>query len=109
MARRVSRLLVPDGERRIADRAPVAIEADLRRAGRTPFKVLLRDLSPTGSRAETLSRVILHDRIWVTIPGFSAIEGVVRWVRGQHFGIEWEGRIHPAVFEHIRVHFPEAF
>ena len=109
MARRASRLLVLNGERRVADRAPVAIEADLRRPGRTSFRVLLRDLSRTGCKAETLSRVTLEERVWITIPGFSAIDGVIRWVKRDCFGIEWEGRIHPAVFEHIRKHFPEAF
>jgi hypothetical protein len=98
-----------NGERRDSERAPVAIIAMLRRQGRTAYQVKLRDLSRNGCRAETLSRIIIGDHVWVTIPGFTAIEGTVRWTDKINFGIEWEKRIHPSVFEHIRTNYPDAF
>lgn len=94
-------------ERRYALRAPVSIEADLRRAGRTPFGVLIRDLSRTGCRAETLSRVNEGDRVWISLPGFNALEGVIRWSTPRGFGCEWTAPIHASVFDHIRSRYPQ--
>ncbi|MFM6852910.1 MAG: PilZ domain-containing protein [Sphingopyxis sp.] len=79
-------------DRRDADRASVSIEADLRRAGRTPFKIYVRDISRTGCRGETLTRIGEGDRVWLTLPGFAAIEGLVRWSTPRSFGIEWPTR-----------------
>jgi hypothetical protein len=93
-------------DRRVAERAPVAIEADLRKPGRTPFRVEVRDLSRTGCSAATVSRTIVGDRIWLKLPGFSAIEGIVRWSTPQGFGCQWVRSIHPSVFHHICTAYP---
>ena len=96
-----------DTNRRNRDRAPVAIEAELRRPGRTPFKVLVRDLSQTGCRAETLSRTHVDDRAWVTLPGLAPLEGIIRWVQPREVGIQWITPIHSSVFEHISRKYPD--
>ncbi len=96
-------------ERRDASRADVAIEASLRRAGRTAFMVLVRDLSPTGCRAETLSKMVVGDKVWVTLPGFAPVAGTVRWLAKTQFGIQWDAPMHASVFDHIRVQFPDIF
>lgn len=93
--------------RRNAQRAPVAIEADLRRTGRTPFKIVVRDLSQTGCRAETLTKTYTGDRIWLTLPSFAPIEGIIRWVTPHGFGCEWVAPIHESVFDHIRIRYPD--
>lgn len=98
--------VTPD-DRRYALRAPVSIDAELRRAGRTPFGVVIRDLSRTGCRAETLSRVIEGDRVWITLPGFNALEGIIRWSTVRGFGCEWQSTIHASVFDHIRARYPQ--
>ncbi len=94
-------------DRRIAMRSPVAIEADLRKAGRTPFKIEVRDLSRTGCRAETVSRTIQGDRIWLALPGFAPIEGIIRWSTPHGFGCQWVRPIHLSVFDHIRKSYPD--
>ena len=94
-------------ERRDVSRAHVSIEAELRRVGRTPYKVEVRDLSATGCRADTLSKVVVGDRIWLTLPGFSAIEGTIRWATPRDFGVEWARPIHPSIFDFIRQRYPE--
>lgn len=94
-------------DRRIAMRAPVAIEADLRKPGRTPFKIEVRDLSRTGCRAETVSRTVQGDRIWLALPGFAPIEGIIRWSTPQGFGCQWVRPIHLSVFDHIRKAHPD--
>ena len=96
-----------DGNRRIAERAHVEIPANLRQPGRTAFAVTLRDLSRTGCRGETLSRLHVGERVWVTLPGFAAIEGTLRWVERGRFGCEWLAPLHHSVHEHICRAFPE--
>lgn len=93
-------------DRRIAPRASVRIMADLRRVGRTPFRVTVADLSETGCRCETVSRVESGDRVWITIPGFAPIEGMVRWVTPRDFGCEWSTPIYVSVYDHIRARYP---
>lgn len=94
-------------DRRDALRAPVAIEADLRKTGRTPFKIVIRDLSRTGCRAETLTKTIPGDRVWISLPGFSPIEGEIKWASSRGFGAEWATTIHASVFDHIRQRYPD--
>lgn len=96
-------------ERRIALRANVAIEASLRRAGRTAFQVQIRDLSRTGCRGETLSRLNQGEQVWITLPGFAPLAGDVRWASVQQFGVHWTAAMHASVFDHIRAQFPDFF
>lgn len=96
-------------ERRDTSRADVAIEASVRRTGRTPFTVLVNDLSPTGCRAETLSKMMVDDHILITLPGFAPIAGTVRWVVRTQFGVQWASPMHASVFDHIRRQFPDIF
>ena len=88
-------------------RAPVAIEADLRKPGRTAFKILVRDLSRTGCRAETLTKTLVGDHVWLSLPGFAALEGQIRWVTSRGFGAAWVNPIHASVFEHICRQYPD--
>ncbi len=90
-------------------RAPVAIDADLRKSGRTAFKICVRDLSRTGCRVETLTRTRDGDIMWLALPGFAPIEGIIRWSNNRGFGMEWSAPLHPAVFDHIRQRYPELF
>lgn len=96
-------------ERRIADRAGVAIEADLRKTGRTAFKILICDLSRTGCRAETLSKTTAGDHVWITLPNFAPIEATIRWSNPRGFGAEWNTPLHTSIYEHIRTRFPDMF
>lgn len=94
-------------DRRDALRAPVAIEADLRKQGRTPFKIVIRDLSRTGCRADTLTKTFPGDRVWISLPGFAPIEGEIKWATSRGFGAEWSSTIHASVFDHIRQRYPD--
>lgn len=96
-------------DRRDATRAPVAIEADLRKPGKTAFKIVVRDLSRTGCRAETLTRTHDGDRVWITLPDFAPIEGAIRWSNSRGFGCEWANPLHSSVFDHIRERYPDLF
>ena len=98
-----------DSNRRGGERAGVTIEADIRKMGRTPFRVFVRDLSQTGCRAETLTKTIPGDRIWLSLPGFQPIEATIRWSNSRGCGIQWNSPLHPSVFDHIRMRYPDAF
>lgn len=86
-------------DRRINERAAIDITVDFRRAGRTPFKVNLADLSRTGCHAETVSKVPTGDQIWITLPGLAPLQGVVRWSSPQGFGVQWAAPIHESIFD----------
>lgn len=94
-------------DRRNAQRSHVRITADLRRPGRTAFRVTVTDLSQTGCRCETTGKVVNGDIIWITLPGFSSIEGTVRWVTPHGFGCAWNSPMHISVFQHISEKYPD--
>ena len=70
---------------------------------------MIRDLSRTGCRADTLTKTYENDRVWITLPGFAPIEGTIRWANSRGFGCEWASPIHASVFDHIRARFPDMF
>jgi hypothetical protein len=95
-----------DDDRRLAERSSVRITADLRRPGRTPFHVVVLDLSQTGCRCETTGKVHVGDTVWLTLPKLAAIESEVRWITPMGFGCAWTAPMHISVFDHIRRRFP---
>jgi hypothetical protein len=91
--------------RRRRSRSPVRVMADFRKPGRTPFRVVVTDLSETGCRCDTTSRINIGDKVWISIEGFAAVEAYVRWADHRGFGAEWLQPMHVSVFDHIcRMH-----
>lgn len=98
-----------DMARRRIDRTPVSISAALRKNGSPPFTATVCDLSRTGCRAESLALVYISDHVWVTIPGFRPIEAIIRWSTGRALGCEWALTMHDAVYDYLRMRFPESW
>lgn len=94
------------GDNRYASRVDLRFPATLREVG-TAFKftVDIVDLSMTGFRCETVSRVAVGQHVSVTIPGLAPLEGRVAWVDGCRFGCKFENALHVAVFDHIAAQF----
>ncbi len=92
--------------RRSADRKAVRVTADFRRTGRTPFRVHVRDLSASGCRCETVSKVYDGDVVWITIPGLAPISGTIRWVSTREFGVQWSHPLHISVLDHVAKQHP---
>lgn len=94
------------GDNRYASRVDLRFTATLREVG-TAFKftVDIVDLSMTGFRCETASRVAVGQHVSVTIPGLAPLEGRVAWVDGYRFGCKFEKALHVAVFDHIAARF----
>lgn len=94
-----------EAEGRIAMRADVAIKARLRDRG-TPFDIKIVDLSATGFRAETVHKVPIGMRCFITLPGLSGIEATAMWRNPEHVGFAFKTPLHPAVFDHIVAALP---
>lgn len=94
------------GDSRYALRVNLRFPAILREVG-TAFKFTVEvvDLSMTGFRCETASRVAVGQHVSVTIPGLAPLEGRVAWVEGIRFGCKFEQALHVAVFDHLATQF----
>jgi len=89
----------PNQDPRRSARVDLSAEIKLRRAGQSGYRVKIHDISPEGCRAEFVERPQLDERIWVKFQGMDALEAIVCWIRDLEVGLEFESRIHPAVFE----------
>lgn len=74
-------------------------EITIRRAGFPNYRVAIRDISPEGCKIEFVDRPSVNERVWVNIEGLESLEGVVRWVKGNLAGVEFDHPFHPAVFD----------
>lgn len=91
----------PDSQKdRVASRVGVAFKARLRDRG-TPFEINIVDLSTTGFRAETVYKVPIGLRVFITLPGLSGIEATAVWRGPEHVGFAFKSPLHPAVLDHI--------
>lgn len=88
-------------EVRRAERLGVAITAGLREHGMTKFEIKVIDLSVSGFRCETSHTLHPGTRIWLTIPGFSAMEATVAWKDRFLYGFTFVQALHPAILQHV--------
>ena len=88
-------------ETRAATRLSTKLDALLRdRTGRR-CAVSVVDLSLTGFRAETVSKLHPGTLVWVTLPGLQGLEATIAWQRGEHIGAAFVRPLYAAVFDHI--------
>ena len=71
----------------------------LRRSGQRSYRVKITDISHHGCKADFVERPQLGERVWVKFEVLEALEAMVCWVRNLEVGLEFENRIHPAVFD----------
>ena len=91
------------GEGRRSLRKGVVMQARVRDRG-TPFNLKVIDLSTTGFRGETVYRLPLGSRVYVTLPGLAPIEAKVMWRDPRFVGCAFANPLHPAIFDHIVAH-----
>lgn len=89
------------GRPRDAQRLDVQLHASLRETGCSKFGIDVLDISVTGCRLETSFRLDPGTRVWVTIPGLSALEAEVAWRKGYTYGCRFLFPLHIAVLDHI--------
>jgi PilZ domain len=87
-------------QRRYA-RGHVQILAQIREKGYGHHKALVSDLSRAGCRVCTPMYLNKENSMFITLPGFAAIEAKICWQKRDDYGCEFVTELHEAIFEHI--------
>lgn len=93
-------------EDRSAPRVRLKIPATMRPSGSPGFSVIVRDLSLSGVACEALTGMGSGTRIWLTLPGLTALEAKIVWNDGTIVGCEFTTLLNPAVLQNILARFP---
>lgn len=88
-------------EGRRTARYEMKFRASLREQGTSKFDVTILDLSVTGFRFKCSFNLRDGTRVWLTIPGLSALESEVVWHDGYSYGCAFTSPLYPAVLDHI--------
>jgi PilZ domain len=87
-------------------RGGVEIYADVREHGAGKHKVYIIDLSCSGFRIRSSTHIRADHAIFLTIPGYAALEARICWHEGDQYGCEFVNRLHAAIYDHIVNRFP---
>lgn len=87
--------------RRTTKRCSITAEANLRRPGKTTYRVRICDLSPGGCKLEFVDRPLLDEVVWLKFDGFDAFEASICWVEGTLTGLQFQREIYTPIFEHL--------
>lgn len=80
----------------------VGIELPVRcKHGTKRSTVMLKDLNPYGARIEGLDKLRIDEPIYLMLPGLQPKLAFVVWSRDRVSGLEFEHRLHDAVFERL--------
>jgi len=82
-------------------RGAVEIYADIREHGAGKYKVQIIDLSQSGFRIRSSTHIRDDRSIFLTLPGFAAMEAQIAWHRGNEYGCRFVSYLHEAIYEHI--------
>ncbi|MES2783228.1 MAG: PilZ domain-containing protein [Pseudomonadota bacterium] len=93
-------------EDRSAPRVRLKIPAIMRPSGSPGFSVIVRDLSLSGVACEALTGMAAGTRVWLTLPGLTALQAKIVWNDGTIVGCEFSTLLNPAVLENILARFP---
>ncbi len=88
------------------DRGDVQIYADIREQGAGKHKVNIVDLSRSGFRVYSLTYIKVDKTVFLTIPGYAALEAKIAWHNGDLYGCKFTDGLHVAIYEHIINQFP---
>lgn len=93
-------------EDRSAPRVRLKIPASMRPSGSPGFAVVVKDLSLSGVACEALTGMSAGTRVWLTLPGLSALQAKIVWNDGTMVGCEFDTLLNPAVMQNILARFP---
>ena len=93
-------------EDRSAPRVRLNIPASMRPSGSPGFAVVVRDLSLSGVACEALTGMSAGTRVWLTLPGLSALQAKIVWNDGTVVGCEFDSLLNKAVHANILARFP---
>lgn len=95
----LSQLPISDGRK--AERRIVNLAAALREEGARNTRVVLRDISVGGFKAEAEEPLEHGAEVWLKLPGLEAKRSKVVWGEGNVVGCEFEWPLHPRELELI--------
>lgn len=93
-------------EDRSAPRIRLKIPASMRPSGSPGFSVIVRDMSLSGVACEALTGMSPGTRVWLTLPGLSALPAKIIWNDGTMVGCAFDTLLNPAVMANILARFP---
>ncbi len=93
-------------EDRSAPRVKLNIPATMRPSGSPGFAVIVKDLSLSGVACEALTGMKGGTRVWLTLPGLSALQAEIMWNDGTMVGCAFNDLLNPAVLENILARYP---
>ena len=93
-------------EDRSAPRIRLKIPASMRPSGSPGFSVIVRDMSLSGVACEALTGMSPGTRVWLTLPGLSALPAKIIWNDGTIVGCAFDTLLNPAVMANILARFP---
>ncbi|MFL6844183.1 MAG: PilZ domain-containing protein [Allosphingosinicella sp.] len=89
----LSQIPITDGRK--AERRIVNLAAALREDGAKSAKIVVRDISVGGFKAEAAEPLEEGSEVWLKLPGLEAKRSRVVWVRDKDIGCEFEWPLHP--------------
>lgn len=90
-------------------RGDVHIVAQIREKGYGHHQAKVADLSRAGCRVITPMYLNADNSIFITIPGFNALEARIAWHTRDEYGCRFVNELHEAIYEHILKSHPSAF
>ncbi len=83
-------------DRRVESRVPVSIKGCFRRLGNMAHDLEFKDLSPSGFRMLTATKLKIGELLWVYMPRIGSRPAVVKWQDGEQYGCEFRTPISKA-------------
>jgi hypothetical protein len=80
------------------ERVATTADVQLRRLGKSGFRVAVTDLSIDGCKVGLVEQPRMQEHMLVKFEGLEVLEAEVCWVDGFTAGLRFERAIHPAVF-----------
>lgn len=98
----------PDDDRRFYDRQEVESEVTVRKIGGFNFEVALSSISASGCRVQLLEAGEVGEPMIARFPQLEPLGSRIRWTDGCVTGVEFNNRLHPAVFDLLVSRLPRA-
>lgn len=82
-----------------AQRSGRFFAATITRAGKSPLKAAIRNISSTGMGGRADPPPLAGEKVTIVMGPLGEVTGLVRWVNGKQFGIQLDTPIDPARFD----------
>lgn len=89
---------LPDGQAGRETRSSRFFAATMEAPGLPPQQIAVRNVSPHGLGARAETPPALGAIVIINLSGVGDVEGEVRWVTGNRFGVKLDGSIEPSKF-----------